>query len=192
MNKRLVSIIVLCALFACFIWIFPTRTRKIASLNAVANDTSADPDVRCLAISRLFEDFVQPGCTIAELRTVLTDLRWLERTNLHGVVVIGGAIPVDFGRGPVFYILLRTAASRGDAVYLAFSENGPSSDDECLALLKHGSNHDAQVRLVEFAVCWQDGYTDVFTKDGKRSDRPKAWEHAWYWLRTRVLHTHGR
>lgn len=185
MSLRVGLLLFLIALVVGLIWFFPWKNHKIASLNAVANDVTADPETRCHAIFRLFEDFVKPGCTLAELRMVLADTRWLQKTNLQTITALGGAIPVEFGPGPVFIASGPLVGTKRHAryydVYFRLSEDAPDSVDGCLAMLKNNGEHD-KVQLVEFALCYPEGYNDVFTVNGKKSDKPTPWQRAQGWI----------
>lgn len=191
-RKRLGLYMLAVAVLAALIWFYPWKSQKISSLNVLANDVSADPEARCHAIFQLFDDFAKPGCTVAALRTVLTDTRWVQKTNVHAITAVGGFIPVELGPGPVFIASGPLVGTKQHPlyydIYFRLSEDGPESVDGCLAMLKNKGDHD-NVRLIEFALCdpGPERYCDVFTTDGKKSDRPTRWERAWYWVRSNIF-----
>ncbi|HEU6447185.1 MAG TPA: hypothetical protein VFV23_01950 [Verrucomicrobiae bacterium] len=151
----------------------------IASLNATANNAKAAPDERCRAIFSLFREFIKPGSTPAEVHKVLADTRWLEQTNILGIYVLGGLIPVKWELGHdtpfVLAVLPRTKPSTGQPpnlgyhLYFTLAGEADRSSESAFAILTGRQTSDTNAVLKEFALCYPDGMIEHVTKSGIRS-----------------------
>jgi hypothetical protein len=152
--------------------------QTVASLNAIANDIGADPDERCSAIFSLFRHFIKPGSTPHEIQAVLTDTRWLEQTNVHGVYLLAGWIPVqwEFGRDTPFVVFVLPASkpssgrppTLGYHVYFALAGGASRSEESAFGILTGQQTWDRKAILKEFALCYPDGTIERVTKSGTR------------------------
>jgi hypothetical protein len=154
------------------------ETQSIASLNAIANDNSADPDQRCLAIFSLFQQFVKSASTPSDISAALTDTRWLEKTNIHGFYVLSGWIPVntDFGTDMPFVVAVLPSVkpstgrppNLGYHIYFTLAGRASRSEESAFAILTGQANWDTKALLQEFALCYPDGTIERTTKSGSR------------------------
>lgn len=150
----------------------------ILSLNAKANNPAAGPDERCLSIFALFRDFIKPGCTPQEIHGVLTDTRWLELTNILGIYVLAGWIPVDFkgGRETPFVVSVLPAIkpstgrppNLGYHIYFTLTGGASRPAKSAYGILTGEHAWDTNTQLVEFALCYPDGTIECVTKSGTR------------------------
>ena len=152
--------------------------QTVASLNATANDTAATPDERCNAIFSLFRHFIKPGSTAPEIHSVLTDTRWLEQTNIHGIYLLGGMIPVDcdFRHETPFVVSVLPALkpsggwppNAGYCIYFTLGGGASRSRESAYAVLTGLQSVDTNAVLKEFALCYPDGTVEHIRKWGTR------------------------
>jgi len=155
------------------------HTQAVASLNAIANDESAAPDKRCRAVFSLFLQFIKPGSTPSEIHRVLTDTRWLAQTNVEGVYVVAGHIPVDcdFEEETAFVISVlpeRVPSSGrppnlGYYIYFTLAGGARRSEESAFGILAGRAAPDSKAVLKEFALCYPDGTVECVTKTGARN-----------------------
>ena len=151
---------------------------KIASLNAIANDIAADPDERCSSVFSLFQQFIKAGSTPHEIHAVLTDTTWLEQTNVHGIYLLSGWIPVEseFGRDTPFVVFVLPAIKPstgrppniGYHIYFTLAGGGSRSEESAFTILTGQQEWDTKATLKEFALCYPDGTIERVTKSGTR------------------------
>ena len=152
------------------------NTETIAALNATANDEAADPDQRCRAVFSLFQQFIKPGSTPSEIHEVLTDTRWLARTNIYGIYTLLGWIPVEcqwdketpFGVQVLPQIKPSTGRppNLGYCIYFTLAGGESRSEDSAFAILTGRGTSDSKAVLREFALCYPDGTIVRVTKSG--------------------------
>ena len=150
----------------------------ISSLNAKANDQATGPDERCLSIFSLFRDFIKPGSGPNEIHAALTDTRWLEQTNILGIYVLAGWIPVDweFGKETPFVVsvLPRIKPSSGRPpnlgyhVYFTLAGGASRSAESAFAILTGQQRWNTNAVIREFALCYPDGTIECVTRSGVR------------------------
>ena len=154
-------------------------TQTIATLNAKANNIDAASDERCKAIFTLIEQFMKPGSSPQEIQSVLTDTRWLEQTNVHGIYTVAGWIPVDWKVGHdtpfVLFVLPVVNPSSGRPpsldyhVYFTLTGGGSRSEESAYDILTGRQSSERNALLKEFALCYPDGTIERVSKSGKHS-----------------------
>ena len=156
-----------------------TRNRQaVISLNTTANDEAAGPDERCRAVFSLFQQFIKPGSTPSEIHEVLTDTRWLAQTNIQGIYVVTGWVPVEWepGKDTSFVVSvlpqLKPSSGRppnlGYHIYFTLAGGASRSEESAFAILTSRQTRDSKAVLKEFALCYSDGTIERVTKSGSR------------------------
>ncbi len=160
------------------------NTQAIASLNNTANDEAAAPDERCRAVFSVFRQFIKPGSTPDGVHKVLTDTRWLKQTNIHGIYLLSGWIPVEFGfhdTSFVISVLLQLKPSigmppnQGYHIYFTLAGGASRPEESAFAVLADQQEWDPKAVLKEFAFCYPDGTIEQVTKSGSRKFNPSVW-----------------
>lgn len=153
------------------------HTESVAALNATANDAAAAPDQRCRAVFSLFQHYIKPGSTPSEIHEVLTDTRWLVRTNIHGFYTLLGWIPVECKFGDTAFVVsvlpqIKPSTGRppnlGYCIYFTLAGGDSRSEESAFAILTGRQSSDSKAILREFALCYPDGMIERITKSGSR------------------------
>ena len=152
--------------------------QTVARFNAIANNLAADPDERCRAIFSLFQDFIKPDSVPHDIQAVLTDTRWLDRTNLIGIYVLAGSIPVDLDSLDVtpFVISVLPAVkppkgrppNLGYQIYFTLAGEYCRSEKSAFAIITGKQTWDEKAVLKQFALCYPDGTIERVTRLGTR------------------------
>ncbi len=129
---------------------------SVESLNAMANTAAAGRAKRARAIFTLFADHIRPGASTTEVHRALANTTWLKETNLYGVRVLGGWVPVEMALGDtVFCIHLFPVEmnKQWSPWVIYFRLSGQLRDEDAKAILR-GESVANDTRLVEFALCY--------------------------------------
>jgi len=148
---------------------------SVASLTSRANDSSNSQEIRARAVFTLFARHIQPGSSVSEVHRVLTDTAWLKESDLQGLRILAGWVPVEFTtEDTIFGIALFPMSSASGwspwVIYLRLS--GHIQDEEALKFLR-GAPGMEKTKLLEFALCFpsppnQTGRIEMYSPKGLR------------------------
>ena len=155
------------------------KGQSIAELNVRANNPTNSQAGRALAVFTLFRHHIRPGASAPEVHRVLTDTRWLQRTDLYGVYALRGKIPVQMTfEDTVFVIhLFRETDENRSPWHIYFRLAGENlREEDALAFLRGDPTTAGNRKLLEFALCFPHstkprnlpGRIEIFTNKGNR------------------------
>lgn len=117
---------------------------------------AARPD-RSLAICTIFASHIKLGFTSAQIGRVFPDPNWLKDCEIRHSGGLGGAIPVPSPNGYSPFLLLLYPDRKGSsqwAIYLVVPNDRGHLTVEDVRKFLEGSNHEAGLRVTEFAICY--------------------------------------
>lgn len=132
------------------------RKEDIAALNALANNPATAQAERARAVFALFSQHLQPGCSAAEVRRVLTDPTWLKEARLQGFRDSGGQTPIEMtAEDTVFglHLFPTQAQPRSSPWVIYFRLSGRHDQDEVARDFLMGESGHGNPRMLEFALC---------------------------------------
>jgi len=134
---------------------FPEDT--IPALNQAANEPTNSQEDRARAIFTLFGRYVQPGCSPAEFHRIVSDVRWLDGSELYRVGAYAGWMPLGgLLHGTVFelYPFKVGTDKRGSYWHIYFRLSGDNlQQEDAVSFLRGTLASDNTVKMEEFALC---------------------------------------
>jgi hypothetical protein len=103
-----------------------------------------------------FANHFKPPCGAAAAREALGDAKWLDDARFYPIILVGGAVPVEFGGDGTVYCLYLFPFEDGWSdwvIYLRLS-GGHRTADDLRAFLRGGKGLQRQPELVAFALCY--------------------------------------
>jgi len=121
-----------------------------------ANDSTVERELRCLAVGRLFANYIKPGFTSEEMHTALYDPRWLDACRLAQSTASGGWNPLSSVGGRSLFSLALFPDDTGWSPWVVWfslpnSRHGGRTVEEGRAFLT-GTHPDKRLKLAEFAI----------------------------------------
>jgi hypothetical protein len=131
-------------------------TATIAQLNRVADDASLARETRAEAIFSLFANNVKPPGGAVAMSEIFRCNNWLSDTNLEGVYIVTGWVPIDWTFSDTAFCLRLFPDKEGLSQWtIYFSLSGSCrTAEEARAFLRRAQDLKGNPRLKEFALCF--------------------------------------
>ncbi len=138
-------------------------------LNRVANDSTVNRAERAAAVFALFQQFIKPGDSLRQVRSVLRNTAWVGEAHLSYFLMLSGWIPVDMNFKDRTYCLQLFADNQGNSEWVIYFQLAGDSefnkwDEDGIAFLCGKVGSKGESRIKEFALCYPKGEIAFFKK----------------------------
>jgi hypothetical protein len=148
----------------------------LAELHQIADDATVEREKRAEAIFSLFANHVKLPQGAAALSEIVKCKNWLNDTNLYGVYMVAGMIPVELTFEDTVFCLHLFPVKKDWSdwvIYFRLSGGSGRTADEARAFLRGAAELKGDPKLLEFALCFPDegalsriGRIERFTEKG--------------------------